>query len=85
MPHYAAMKSGDPDQIRDELAVLHVMASRAREDLLVTVAAVVPNWGGEPRRRDPSRWLPLIEAVSTNPHQDEQSGVALPQMIGAPR
>jgi DNA helicase-2/ATP-dependent DNA helicase PcrA len=31
MPHYAAMKSGDPDQIRDELAVLHVMASRARE------------------------------------------------------
>ncbi|MEU0077634.1 ATP-dependent helicase [Micromonospora tulbaghiae] len=77
MPHYAAIKSNDPNQIRDELAVLHVMASRAREDLLVTVAADVPNWRGEPLRRDPSRWLPLIEAVTTDPHQDEQSGTAI--------
>src|SRR4030095_6325662 len=56
MPHYAAMTSGDPDQIRDELAVLHVMASRAQEDLVVTVTSSVPDWRGEPRRRDPSRW-----------------------------
>lgn len=64
LPHYAAMKAewaGDASKIADELAVLHVMASRAREDLIIAVADVVPKWNGEDLARDPSRFLSLVE------------------------
>lgn len=64
LPHYAAMKaerSGDPTQLSEEHAVLHVMASRARFGLLLSYADVVPDFHGSPRRRDPSRFLrPLL-------------------------
>jgi DNA helicase-2/ATP-dependent DNA helicase PcrA len=63
LPHYRAMKSGRAEDIEAELAVLHVMASRAREQLVAATCEVVPNWQGEDRRRDPSRWFGLIEAV----------------------
>lgn len=62
LPHYRAMKSGRAEDIEAELAVLHVMASRAREQLVVATCDVVPNWHGEDRRREPSRWFGLIEA-----------------------
>lgn len=64
MPHCLAIKTGREEDIRDELAVLHVMASRAQEDLIFTSTRVVPNRDGNPRRRDPSRWLPIVEAVA---------------------
>ncbi|WP_018635466.1 DEAD/DEAH box helicase [Parafrankia elaeagni] len=60
IPHFAAIKSNDPAEIHDELAVLHVMASRAEEDLIFTVADSVPTRSGYPRRRTPSRWLNSI-------------------------
>ncbi|MCD9625622.1 UvrD-helicase domain-containing protein [Rhabdothermincola salaria] len=65
LPHYAAMlaeRSGDRSQITEELAVLHVMLSRAREDLVVTVADVVPKWNGQDMDRTPSRFLTLLTA-----------------------
>lgn len=62
LPHYRAMKSGRAEDLDAELAVLHVMASRAREQLVVATCELVPNWQGENRRRDPSRWFGLIEA-----------------------
>ena len=62
LPHYRAMKSGSNEDLTAELAVLHVMASRAREQLVVATCDVVPNWQGQDRRRDPSRWFQLIEA-----------------------
>jgi DNA helicase-2/ATP-dependent DNA helicase PcrA len=65
IPNYPAMASGDPQQIRDELAVLHVMASRAQEDLIFTVAQQVPTTSGSLRTREPSRWLPLVEPFAT--------------------
>lgn len=62
LPHFRAMKSGRAEDLDAELAVLHVMASRAREQLVVATCDVVPNWQGKDRRRDPSRWFGLIEA-----------------------
>lgn len=61
IPNYPAIASGDSQEIRDELAVLHVMASRAQEDLVFTVAQQVPTTSGSLKTREPSRWLPLIE------------------------
>lgn len=66
LPHYAAMKAerrGDSTKIIEELAVLHVMVSRAREELVVTVADVVPKWDGSDLERTPSRFLSLIEPL----------------------
>ena len=63
LPHYAAMlaeRGGDDGAIAEELSVLHVMLSRARQDLVVTVADAVPNWKGQDQNRDPSRFLPLV-------------------------
>lgn len=66
LPHYAAMvaeRNGNDSQIVEELAVLHVMVSRAREELVVSVADVVPKWNGSDLDRTPSRFLQLIEPV----------------------
>ncbi|MFN0028393.1 MAG: UvrD-helicase domain-containing protein [Acidimicrobiales bacterium] len=62
LPHYRAMKSGRVEDLNAELAVLHVMASRAREQLVVATCDIVPNWQGKDRRREPSRWFGLVEA-----------------------
>lgn len=62
LPHYFAMKSGRQEDMEAELAVLPVMASRAREQLVVASCDVVPKWNGEDLRREPSRWFGLIEA-----------------------
>ena len=64
LPHYFAIKSGRPEDIEAELAVLHVMASRAREQLVVCTCHLVPKWNGEDLRRDQSRWFGLIEGVA---------------------
>lgn len=61
LPHYSAIKSGQPEDIDSELAVLHVMASRAREQLIVATCDVVPMWNGDDLRRTPSRWFGIIE------------------------
>lgn len=66
LPNYAAMLTanrGDSSQIVEELAVLHVMVSRAREDLVITVADSVPNWKGVDQQRTPSRFLQLVESA----------------------
>ena len=63
LPHYGAMvaeRNGDVMAIAEELAVLHVMLSRARQDLVVTVADAVPNWKGQDQSREQSRFLPLV-------------------------
>lgn len=64
LPHYAAIKSRDPAKINEELSVLHVMASRAQEELEVSFCDVVPDWQGIDRRRDPCRWLSLVADVA---------------------
>ena len=54
---------GRPDsdpEVREELALLHVMTSRAKEELVLTVCRRA---NGHPQK--PSRWLPLVE-----PHLD---------------
>ena len=61
IPNYPAIASGNPEQVREELAVLHVMASRAEEDLLFTCSGTVPTTTGRSMDREPCRWLPLIE------------------------
>jgi DNA helicase-2/ATP-dependent DNA helicase PcrA len=66
LPHFAAMlaeRRGDVAQVNEELAVLHVMVSRAREDLVIAVADVVPKWNGSDHQRTPSRFLRLITPV----------------------
>ncbi len=62
LPDYRAR---DDASMREELAVLHVMVSRARKSLGVTFARDV-RW--DPNRewiRQPSAWLELIESVVT--------------------
>jgi DNA helicase-2/ATP-dependent DNA helicase PcrA len=54
IPYYRSHQSDE--EIKAELAVLHVMVSRARKSLIATVSQVR---GG--RRREPSRWLDFIE------------------------
>ena len=61
LPHYLAKKSGLREDIHTELSVLHVMASRAREQLVVATCDIVPNWNGVDRQREPSRWFGIIE------------------------
>lgn len=61
LPHFLAIKTGQQENIRAELAVLHVMASRAREQLIVATCNVVPNWKGVDWPREPSRWFEIIE------------------------
>jgi DNA helicase-2/ATP-dependent DNA helicase PcrA len=66
LPHFAAMlaeRKGHLGQITEELAVLHVMVSRAREDLVVTVADVVPKWDCADMDRTPSRFLSIVQSV----------------------
>ena len=52
-------------EIDEELRVLHVMASRARKGLIFTVADKVRTNSGRLMRREPSRWLPVIEGALT--------------------
>lgn len=50
---------GLPDEdpkVQEELALLHVMASRAKEELVFTICALVRGYA-----QRPSRWLPIIE------------------------
>ncbi|MDQ6851765.1 MAG: ATP-dependent helicase [Actinomycetota bacterium] len=50
---------GLPDaapEVREELALLHVMASRAKEELVLTICRTTNGY-----RQRPSRWLPVIE------------------------
>lgn len=63
LPHFFAMKSGRDEDLVAELAVLHVMASRAREQLILATCDVVPKWNGEDLAREQSRWFELVEAV----------------------
>ncbi len=64
LPHYGAMVSADPAALTAELAVLQVMVSRAKEDLVVTTCNVVPNQSGREYQREPSRWLSLVADVA---------------------
>ena len=50
-------------RVREELALLHVMASRAKEELLFTICARTNGY-----RQNPSRWVRLVEphAVKVN-------------------
>jgi DNA helicase-2/ATP-dependent DNA helicase PcrA len=61
IPYYRARTDED---LKDELAVLHVMASRARKSLLFTVCHDVPH-NGSPWVRKPSRWLKPLEKYAT--------------------
>lgn len=63
LPHYAAMRAeqdGAAEAICEELAVLHVMASRAKETLRLTHAGQVPDSRGRLRDRTPSRFLSIV-------------------------
>lgn len=63
LPHYAAMRAeqeGDPSAITEELAVLHVMASRAKQTLRLAHAWQVPDSRGHLRGRTRSRFLTLF-------------------------
>lgn len=46
----------DDPKVQEELALLHVMASRAKEELVLTICSRVRGYA-----QRPSRWLPLIE------------------------
>ena len=61
IPYYRAKSD---DEIKDELSVLHVMASRARTTLVFTVCRDVPR-NGSPWIRPPSRWLKRLEELSS--------------------
>ncbi|MDJ0770968.1 MAG: 3'-5' exonuclease [Ilumatobacter sp.] len=61
VPYYRAKTK---QEVKDELSVLHVMASRARKSLMFTVCHDVP-FRGATWVRDPSRWLASIENYTT--------------------
>ncbi len=46
----------DDPAVLEELALLHVMASRAKEELVLTICQRVNGYS-----QKPSRWLPLIQ------------------------
>ncbi|WP_018504415.1 UvrD-helicase domain-containing protein [Parafrankia discariae] len=76
IPHFAAIKKNDPAEIRDELAVLHVMASRAEEELIFTVTENVPTRNGYPRLRQPSRWFnSILQATTVVPNGTQRPSV----------
>lgn len=64
LPGYAAIKRandhGDDSEMLEELAVLRVMASRARYQLVFSYADAVPDRQGRPRLRERSRFLELL-------------------------
>lgn len=60
VPYYRART---PEEIADELAVLHVMISRARDAVLFTHCRDVP-YQGSPWLRKPSRWLQRLEELA---------------------
>ena len=62
--HIPDFRANDPDEVKEELSVLHVMTSRARSSLVFTVCVDVPN-GDQSWIREPSRWLEIIEAHIT--------------------
>lgn len=56
IPSYFVRNLADnAPEVREELALLHVMSSRAKEELVFTVARATNGF-----RQKPSRWLPLI-------------------------
>ena len=60
LPVYRATTEAD---LRAELSVLHVMVSRARERLIITVSRDVRSNPDREWLRQESRWLPVIEAA----------------------
>lgn len=72
LPMYPAMlaeRRGDPEPMTQEHAVLHVMASRARTSLHLSFADSVPDRNGQPRRREPSRFLKPLMALVDEPER----------------
>lgn len=64
IPSYFVKGMDDSEpEVREELALLHVMASRAKEELVLTFARTIKGY-----RQSPSRWLGLIK-----PHVDVES------------
>ncbi len=56
---------GRPDadpEVQEELALFHVMASRAKEELVITICRRTNGFN-----QTPSRWLPLVERYLTDP------------------
>lgn len=63
LPDYRATT---PPQRQEELAVLHVMVSRARQSLVITYSRDVRANPAREWRREPSRWLALLEAAAAS-------------------
>lgn len=61
LPDFRAKSS---KALREELAVLHVMVSRARRSLTVSSSVDVRRYPDSPWPRSPSRWLEIIEEAT---------------------
>lgn len=61
IPYYKARTN---EERKDELSILHVMASRARKSLLLTVCQDVP-YNGSSWIRRPSPWLQRLEELAS--------------------
>ena len=61
MPHYRAIRGADADEgaLDEELRVLYVAITRARERLFLS-ACRQRSRGNQPERRQPSRWLSAL-------------------------
>lgn len=62
--HIPDFRNEGPDDITEELRVLHVMASRARYGLAFTYSEATPTRMGW-RNSEPSRWLALLDSTAT--------------------
>lgn len=62
--HIPDFRNEGPDDLDEELRVLHVMASRARYGLAFTYSKATPTRKGW-RRSEPSPWLALLDATAT--------------------
>lgn len=82
--HIPDFRNEGPDDVAEELRVLHVMASRARYGLAFTYSKATMTRHGW-RHCEPSRWLGLLEATATerrpavspraNPSGQESAGL----------
>lgn len=74
VPYY---KATTDEERKDELSVLHVMASRARKTLVFTACRDVP-YNGSSWVRKPSRWLKRLDELSSGwaPDADLDGGLA---------
>jgi DNA helicase-2/ATP-dependent DNA helicase PcrA len=62
--HIPDFRNEGPDDVAEELRVLHVMASRARYGIAFTYSEATPTRKGW-RNSEPSRWLDLLDATAT--------------------